>query len=176
MNDKNSPITIETINTIAHEYNVILRDLEKWIVQELMIQETLQMNGKNSETFLFSEWEQEELDMNTIWENMKFKKNGNIKAWYDGCELTYDGLKKKQRVHLAFIDFATYEYTNGTEDWSYMSEMWTIGGYSSGLEEYIGKLTQQGIHYIMRNELSAKKFVKMCQWLVRNVFSVVGII
>ena len=114
--------------------------------------------------------------LRTIWDNLKFTRNGRIKAWHDDCELTYDGLKKKEVVHMTFIDFMIYEYLNETESWTYISEPYTPGGYGTKVEQYMGALTQQGMKYFSGELLDARKIGKLANWLVRNVFSIAGII
>lgn len=57
-----------------------------------------------------------------------------------------------------------------------MSEMWTIGGYSSGLEQYVGELAVQGLRWMTQPEAATKKIAKLARWLVKNVFAITGIV
>jgi hypothetical protein len=102
------------------------------------------------------------------------KRSGVIKAWYDGCEPSYDGIKFKKIVHLSFIDIVTYKNENGTSEWSYISEIWKIGGFDSGIEEYSNTLTLEGINWILSKKASDKDTTRISRWLIGNVFSILG--
>lgn len=142
---------------------MLLYELKKWIVELLDNQDSI-----------FERWDQSDLTLSEIWDNFKFKSNGVIKAWYDGCELTYDGLKKKNVVRLSFTNFVTFEYLDGTSDWSYTSLPWCLKGYSSKIESKIATIAQQGLRYF--KNVSDKKINKFYSWIVGNVFSIYGII
>lgn len=157
------------INAIGHEYNRILRDFELWIIS--LLQNDLEF---------FTPWRASNLDYEDIKANFKFtnwrnKIKGTIKAWHDGCSLSPDGLKIKEPVYLSFIDFISYKYQNETSDWSYISQYWTIGGYSSELEEKIGTITQEGMKWILGPEATPKRIGKIGAWMINNVFSICGI-
>lgn len=73
------------------------------------------------------------------------------------------------------MDYVTYKFDNGTSAWSYVSLPWTLGGYSSKIEEYIGDITIQGLEHIYSPEVTPKRIENLAYWLIRNVFSVAGI-
>ena len=125
---------------------------------------------------VFKIWEESSLTLEDVWENFKFKSKGIVKAWHDNAELTYDGLKKKEIVSITFIDFMAYEYLNGTEDWTYISEPYVFGGYNSGIEQYVNTLTQQGMKWMMINSDNTAKILKLCRWLTKNIFSIAGVL
>ena len=160
----NEPIAKLSISIMLHEQNRLLNEFKVWLINMLREHDSI-----------FEAWSQGS-ELNDIWNNFTFKKNGKIKANHDGCELTYDGLKKKQPVYMKFIDYATYSYLNETEDWSYISTMWSIGGYDSGMEEYVNKITIQGLGWIYSPDASPRRISKLSNWLIHNAFSVVGII
>lgn len=161
--ENNDCDAVSAFNAIGHEYNMLLFEFKKWIVDLL-----------NNHDYIFKKWDESNLELSDIWENFKFKGNGKIKAWYDGCELTYDGLKQKQVVSLAFTDFVSFEYLNGTTDWSYTSMPWSINGYNSNIESKMAQITQEGLrHFATGDVKNANKFYG---WIVGNVFSICGII
>ncbi|MCK4612697.1 MAG: hypothetical protein KAU62_16190, partial [Candidatus Heimdallarchaeota archaeon] len=163
--DSNSKTATLAISAITHEYMSILREFKVWIVRLLFLRDSV-----------FKIWEESSLTLEDVWGNFKFKTNGIIKAWHDNAELTYDGLKKKEIVSITFIDFMSYEYLNGTEDWTYISEPYVFGGYNSGIEQYVNTLTQQGMKWMMINSDNTAKILKLCRWLTKNIFSIAGVL
>jgi len=163
--DSNSKTATLAISAINHEYMCILREFKVWIVKLLRLKDPV-----------FKIWEESSLTLEDVWENFKFGSKGIVKAWHDNAELTYDGLKKKEIVSLTFIDFMSYEYLNGTEDWTYISEPYVFGGYNSGIEQYVNTLTQQGMKWMMINSDNTAKILKLCRWLTKNIFSIAGVL
>ncbi len=88
--------------------------------------------------------------------------------------MTYDGLKQKQVVFLSFTDFVSFEYLDGTTDWSYTSMPWSINGYNSNIESKMSQIAQEGLrHFATRDVKNANKFYA---WIIGNVFTICGIV
>ncbi len=93
----------------------------------------------------------------------------------DGCEFSPDGLKIKQNVNLHFRDYVSIKYENGSTEHLWANEHWSIPGYSSGLEEYMGDITKEGLRWFNGTSFNEKNKSKLATWLISNVFSILGI-
>lgn len=169
-NQKNDDITTFAVNIIGHEYEKIMRDFKLWIIKLL----------KENNEEVFKNWTESEIIPEDVWKNFKFnnwhgKVTGRIKAWYDGCELSPEGLKIKQIVNLHFRDYVTIKYVNGTIEHLWANEHWSLPGYSSSLEEYMGDITVEGLQWFIQSNINEKEKMKLANWLVSNIFCILGI-
>jgi hypothetical protein len=182
LNDDNTRGAKLATNAISHEYKILLRQFNNWIISILNEEKKVE-NSELGREEIFLVWEQCSLSKSELLKNFRFtpwlrrgKINGHIQAWHDNCDSTPDGLKLKKEVYLSFVDYVTFDYLNETSDWSYISETWNIEGYQSEMEQYINQLTSEGVNWIFSPSAQVKTTGRISRWLLSNVFSIIGVL